>query len=653
MAFDQRETSKKSMGSTQAFDSTASNDKNSMTTPSVTGSSGGDDIPNQPSYIAPVVAKQEEANIFKAKILVAAILLLAVASVSTSTYLLVKHQELSNFENRFAGRASEIATVARQKADQFFQAFEAYSISVSSQAAYEHATQNTSWPFHVIPDFSVKTQSLAELTGVENSYFGVFHIVEEDERRTWEAFVEEVNPIWFEQSATNEGINPETLEDLLNLTVPYVYELDATFQPVPVTRPGFTVPYLQQYPLNMIAGFPSMVSNLDMLSLKQFADLFFITQATGRPAIGFSQIPLDDRTFVPGSQIIQPIYDTPDRTQDRKIVAIAGARLQFLDYFKNILTANERGILVVLKSACPRVYSFSVDASNVIPDPDVLTYKIDGPEAVLIGESDMHDPKYDALGVTEVFVDLEIDPALIPEGTCAPTITLYVYPSKEFEDSFRTPNPIIFTSVVALIFFFTSSVFVLYDFLVGRRQQKVMDRIIQQDMVVSNVFPTGIRERLYQNQGQGHRDGKKSVEQFNGVDGFDFDSGLPASGLAPLADLFPSVTVVFADIAGFTAWSSAREPQQVFVLLESIYSAFDRIAYRHGVFKVETVGDCYVAAVGLPEPMVNHAVVACKFARDCLKKMQEMTRKMEVSLGPDTADLDMRIGIHRYDVIPV
>ena len=49
----------------------------------------------------------------------------------------------------------------------------------------------------------------------------------------------------------------------------------------------------------------------------------------------------------------------------------------------------------------------------------------------------------------------------------------------------------------------------------------------------------------------------------------------------------------FADIVGFTAWSSMREPSQVFALLEHIYSSFDAIAKRRHVFKVETIGDCY------------------------------------------------------------
>jgi len=51
---------------------------------------------------------------------------------------------------------------------------------------------------------------------------------------------------------------------------------------------------------------------------------------------------------------------------------------------------------------------------------------------------------------------------------------------------------------------------------------------------------------------------------------------------------FTETTVLFADIVGFTAWSSVREPAQVFTLLETVYRAFDIIAKRRRVFKVET-----------------------------------------------------------------
>lgn len=49
---------------------------------------------------------------------------------------------------------------------------------------------------------------------------------------------------------------------------------------------------------------------------------------------------------------------------------------------------------------------------------------------------------------------------------------------------------------------------------------------------------------------------------------------------------------MFADLVGFTAWASSREPGAVFTLLEKVYGKFDNLANRRGVFKVETVGDC-------------------------------------------------------------
>jgi class 3 adenylate cyclase len=114
----------------------------------------------------------------------------------------------------------------------------------------------------------------------------------------------------------------------------------------------------------------------------------------------------------------------------------------------------------------------------------------------------------------------------------------------------------------------------------------------------------------------------------------------------PIADLFPETTVMFADISGFTAWSSVREPAQVFTLLETLYGAFDAIAVRRGVFKVETIGDSYVAVAGLPEPRDDHAIVMVKFARDCRSQMAQLTRQLEKNLGPDTGDLQLRFGLN-------
>lgn len=67
-----------------------------------------------------------------------------------------------------------------------------------------------------------------------------------------------------------------------------------------------------------------------------------------------------------------------------------------------------------------------------------------------------------------------------------------------------------------------------------------------------------------------------------------------------------------------------------------------------GPFWLEKIGDCYVAVTGLPKEQPRHALIMVRFARDCLIKMNKLTRQLQGILGDDTANLAMRVGIHRY-----
>ena len=93
--------------------------------------------------------------------------------------------------------------------------------------------------------------------------------------------------------------------------------------------------------------------------------------------------------------------------------------------------------------------------------------------------------------------------------------------------------------------------------------------------------------------------------------------------------------------------SSERGPEQVLTLLEHLFCEWDAIGKRMGVYKLDSLGDQYIAVAGLPNYRSDHAEVMIKFAYRCLKAMMNITRKLEVSLGPDTGDLRARVGIHR------
>jgi len=310
---------------------------------------------------------------------------------------------------------------------------------------------------------------------------------------------------------------------------------------------------------------------------------------------------------------------------------------------------------IVVSNSCGQNYTFRVNAN---------TNELD-----LIGEGDLHDTKFSEHVYGSAFEEYNsIVTSASKAGDAVDQLIDFcryrflIYPRQELRDEHVTNEPIILTILVCTIFVFTTLVFFLYDFFVRRRQRLVMDRATRTGEIVSSLFPENVRERLYNSPA------KNQLIRIDDEDHLDTDSTVKSSsnfrspkasiksflsanengllGSEPIADLFPDTTVVFIDISGFTAWSSERDPSQVFRLLESIYQTFDIIAKRRSIFKVETIGDSYVAATGLPEPRKDHAVVMVRFAYECLNEMRSLVKRLEVLLGPSTGDLKARCGMH-------
>jgi guanylate cyclase len=105
-----------------------------------------------------------------------------------------------------------------------------------------------------------------------------------------------------------------------------------------------------------------------------------------------------------------------------------------------------------------------------------------------------------------------------------------------------------------------------------------------------------------------------------------------------IAELYPATSVVFSDIVGFTPWAQRTTPDRVVAMLDDLFTRFDDIAAQHGLEKIKTIGDSYMAVAGAPEPRADHAVTAIEFARAMIEAVADKRSE-------DLADLQVRIGI--------
>ncbi len=111
-----------------------------------------------------------------------------------------------------------------------------------------------------------------------------------------------------------------------------------------------------------------------------------------------------------------------------------------------------------------------------------------------------------------------------------------------------------------------------------------------------------------------------------------------------IADSFAEVTVLFADIVGFTQLAAQTSPVELVNLLNQIFSAFDQLAEQHGLEKIKTIGDAYMVVGGLPTPREDHAEAIAQMALD----MQNEITRFNIANG---LNFSIRIGINTGPVV--
>jgi adenylate cyclase len=95
----------------------------------------------------------------------------------------------------------------------------------------------------------------------------------------------------------------------------------------------------------------------------------------------------------------------------------------------------------------------------------------------------------------------------------------------------------------------------------------------------------------------------------------------------PIADYFSNVSILFIDMAGFTEYSKIRDPKDTVNMLNDVFTRFDALAEKYGLEKIKTIGDCYMAVCGLPEPRLDHAIATAQMALEIKESMKEYKAK--------------------------
>ena len=116
------------------------------------------------------------------------------------------------------------------------------------------------------------------------------------------------------------------------------------------------------------------------------------------------------------------------------------------------------------------------------------------------------------------------------------------------------------------------------------------------------------------------------------------------SGEELIADAHAEVTILFADLSGFTALSRTMTASRLVEILNSIFCEFDRIMQRFDVEKIKTIGDCYMVVSGLPLARADHAPALVTVAFEMIKAL-DLVNKMYGT------DLKMRIGLNTGNVV--
>jgi class 3 adenylate cyclase len=484
------------------------------------------------------------------------------------------------------------------------------------------STLDQTWPSVVTPDFELRGSSTRQMA--RSVHVSLLPLVNAEKRLQWEQFSID-NAAWVE-----EGASAGDGTDISRVIYPQS-ETNETYLPVWQSTPveahlvNFDLLSHRSFGQDLVEAIESknvVIGRVTDVSKKN--DPFNFLYQEVEIDEHHAELKSNQNTGKYGNPLSMVFFPVVDDSQ--KVVGVISGAIYWSDLLRRSLPSSAKPMDVILQNRCGQTFSF----------------EIDGEDTNFIGEGDLHGGIFDDYEHSIQWDELDgvistVSGVKINFGYCPYSIS--IYPTREMHTYYLSNQPLIYSLMIVTALIFTSFVFYAYDRIMIIAQKKIADKERKARAVVNSLFPANVQDRLFNEKREAPRTNTRFFKQ-----DFEENSGKPKS--RPIADLFPHATVLFADIAGFTAWCSSREPEQVFTLLESLYGEFDALARKLKVFKVETIGDCYVAVTGLPDPQEDHAKIMARFAFACIEKTSLVTATLESRLGPDTADLALRVGLN-------
>lgn len=439
---------------------------------------------------------------------------------------------------QFYNFAEEIVNNAESNAKAIVGQVKSLSIAVTSAAI----TNGMVWPNVTVSHFDRQAREAEALTGIELLVFSP--IVPYEEKEGWEAYAWD-HQSWIQEDLMllgDDTIDPGSISR-------HIYAVDSEdvsevgnteHRHLEVQDMGIYVPVWQLGPVPSNAS----VINLDLNTHPSFKMTIFDVLDTNHEMLSdvvnldfllknsLLDHALDDH---PRSYILQPVME--DFYNYSKVVGFLVADLKWQSFFVDLLPATVTGITIIVHGTCDGDFS----------------YKIDGHEASFVAASDAHDTRYNEVERIFQFAEFARYDGNQPDMGC--NYTLSVFPTQEFENGYHSNKPALYAAGVVLIFFITASVFALYDYTVRVRQRKLHAKAKRTNQIVASMFPKEFQNRIMEEAAEQANEkhvnkNKRLRDVLADAEANDVEGAEKFTNSKPIADLYTSVTIMFADVVG-------------------------------------------------------------------------------------------------------